>query len=138
MSDSQATEERRTLLLDAADDCLELANYLLNDAPNMGFRKEQRYRALAEESQVRAKSLRAWAEELPAGDVGCLKANEIENACTHEFRPIDSSGQKACLYCNERAQRCEGCDGTGGPNKSCAGCGGSGLTPVSGTRGCSE
>jgi hypothetical protein len=39
----------------------------------------------------------------PAVDVsGGLKAAEIENACTHEFRPIDSSGQTACVYCNER------------------------------------
>jgi len=38
-----------------------------------------------------------------ADDVsGGLKSNEIENACTHEFRPIDSGGQVACIYCNER------------------------------------
>lgn len=62
-----AAEERRLLLLDAADDCIECANYMLAEAPNMGTKKEQRYRALADESVARAKALRDWAEELGSG-----------------------------------------------------------------------
>ncbi len=62
------TDERRTLLLDAADDCSEYANHLLEVAPNMGRTKEQRYRLWADEAVERAKALRKWADELESSD----------------------------------------------------------------------
>lgn len=68
-------EERRLLLLDAADDCIECANYLVTEAPNMGTKKEQRYRALADESVARAAALRKWADTL--GE--------------HEWHPIETA-----------------------------------------------
>ena len=44
-------------------------------------------------------------ESVRADDVGGgLKAAEIENACTHEFRRFDSAGQRWCIYCNEPEQ----------------------------------
>lgn len=68
--DSQPTvfssNERMQLLLDAADDCIECACALLNEAPNLGATKEARNRRLALESQERAGALRAWAAELEA------------------------------------------------------------------------
>jgi hypothetical protein len=48
-----------------------------------------------------------------------MKAAEIENECTHDFQPFDSTGRLACIYCNtpvcrhgvdHRKLRCLECD----------------------------
>jgi hypothetical protein len=52
------------LLRDAADDCEDCANDLLNQAPIMGPTKEAKYRKEAQASIVRAFALRAWADSL--------------------------------------------------------------------------
>ena len=84
MTEAHSTEERRLLLLDAADDCIECANYLTEAAPNMGRSKELRYRALADESVARAAALRKWAEELGrAPDVPARSAMEPCNCSAH-------------------------------------------------------
>lgn len=70
------TDERAALLNAAADDCIDLANYLLNDAPNMVVSKERRYRATAAESQARATALRALIGDIErmAAEVASWKA----------------------------------------------------------------
>ncbi len=57
-------QARAELLREAADDCEDCANTLLNDAPIMGATKEARYRKEAAATVVRACALRAWADSI--------------------------------------------------------------------------
>lgn len=56
---------KKELLREAAEDCVELSNYLVNDAPNMGFTKEKSYREQAAQCLKRAEELNKWADSLP-------------------------------------------------------------------------
>lgn len=87
-----AVEERRTLLMDAADDCIECANYLSAEAPNMGTSKERRYRALAGESVARAAALRKWAEEFTHDVGGESKVEHGRNCTISMFDPTTGVG----------------------------------------------
>lgn len=60
------TNPRVQLLTEAADDCIEYANCLLEQAPNMGRTKEAHYRRQAADCEARARELRDWAVELQA------------------------------------------------------------------------
>lgn len=66
---------KKELLREAAEDCVELSNYLVNDAPNMGFTKEKRYREQAAQCLKRAEELNKWADSLP-----------VEPACEHDLQ----------------------------------------------------
>lgn len=86
------TNPRVQLLTEAADDCIEYANCLLEQAPNMGRTKEAHYRRQAADCEARARELRDWATELQAEQdepkAGLPKAVELPASDDKRFEAL--------------------------------------------------
>lgn len=105
--ESPMTKERVKLLQDAADDCEAEANNLLNQAPNMGRTKEQKYREEAEACIQRALALRAWAKELSveprARQLDTVGGIEKFAIMRNGLMTTDGPALKPCPMCGHEA-----------------------------------